>query len=374
MCKSIMGESQKPKKICIAIHGLSHAGAERVASSWANYLASQGYQVSIMVYACSEDTYNLDERVRVVPLADTREQYFQMPKGKQLSCMRRTIRQENPDFLISFLPKMQICVMLATLGMRLKRIETVRNNPWIDKDVAGKRFLWNMCFYRSNKIIVQTKEQALYFSERLQKRCVVISNPVSSRFSEKQKVYENDKVNKFIAVARINDQKNYSMMIRAFAQVAQHKPSCVLDIYGAGTSEKVRELQELITQLGMEDQIHLCGWRKDIDEVLTSYDAFLMYSDYEGMPNALAEAMVAGMVCLSTDCKTGPKDMIDHGQNGLLAKTGDVQSFAEGIETISRMNQQQCDAMGKAAKEKILEMCSTENTLVRLKRLMESEM
>ena len=130
----------------------------------------------------------------------------------------------------------------------------------------------------------------------------------------------------------------------------------------------------MIAQLGMEERIHLCGWRKDIDEILTSYDAFLMSSDYEGMPNALAEAMAAGMVCLSTDCKTGPKDMIDHGKNGFLAKTGDVQSFAEGIEAISRMNRQQCAAMGKAAKEKILEMCSAENTLVRLKQLIESAM
>jgi glycosyltransferase involved in cell wall biosynthesis len=99
-----------------------------------------------------------------------------------------------------------------------------------------------------------------------------------------------------------------------------------------------------------------------------------MSSDYEGMPNALAEAMATGLVCLSTDCRTGPKDMIDSGRSGFLAKTGDVQSFADGISKILQMDSQQCAAMGVAAREKILEMCSEENTLARLKQLIDTEL
>ena len=367
-------KNQRQKKICIAIHGLSHAGAERVAASWANYLVSQGNRVSVVVYACSADPYELDARIHIVPLADTSEQYFALSKKEQLIRIRKTVRQEAPDILISFLPKMQISMMLATIGLRLKRIETVRNNPWIDTDVSGKRFLWNLCFRRSDRIIVQTPEQAQYFSKNMQKKCVVISNPVAPHFSEKQKIYESAPAKRFIAVARINTQKNYPMMVRGFAQAAKQDPSCILDIYGAGSPEKVEELQNLITELGMENQIHLCGWRKNIHEFITSYDAFLMSSNYEGMPNALAEAMAAGLVCLSTDCRTGPKDMIDHGKNGFLAKTGDVSSFTEGIGMILKMDQQQCASMGKAAREKILDMCSEENTLIRLRKLIESEM
>lgn len=374
MCKTKMDENHNKKKICIAIHGLAHAGAERVAASWGNYLASQGYSVSIIVYAHTEDTYDLDGHVRVVPLAATREQYFQMPKGRQLSRMRRIVRQEKPQILISFLPKMQISMMLATLGMRIKRIETIRNNPWVDTDVAGKRFLWNMCFRRSDRILVQTEEQSLYFSKRMRKKCVVISNPISRDFSERQKEHCGDEPCKFVAVARINTQKNYPMMIRAFAQAAQKNSSCTLDIFGGGIPEKTQEIQKMISQLGLEKQIRLCGWRRDISEALTQYDAFLMSSNYEGMPNALAEAMATGLVCLSTDCKTGPKDMIEHGRNGLLAKTGDMQAFAQGIETILHMNREERAAMGMEARKKILEMCSEENTLARLKQLIELEL
>ena len=133
------------------------------------------------------------------------------------------------------------------------------------------------------------------------------------------------------------------------------------------------EILNAFDTLGMGDNIHLRGWIRDIPETLTKYDAFLMSSDYEGMPNALAEAMAVGLICLSTDCRTGPKDMIDHGVNGFLAKTGDEQSFADGIEAILRLNQQDCAAMGVAARDKILNMCSEENTLRRLKELIESD-
>ena len=369
---SEMIESKNHKKVCIAIHGLAHAGAERVAASWANYLAEHGHQVSVIVYAHGEDTYDLDQRVRILPLADTQQQYYQMSKRKQLSRIRSLIRQQKPQILISFLPKMQISVMLATFGMRLKRLETVRNNPWIDTDVSGKRFLWNLCFCRSDIILVQTKEQSEYFSKRLRKKCVVISNPISDSFAAQQKNYQGENTTRFIAVARINTQKNYPLMIRAFAQATKDEPLCTLDIYGAGSPEKIQSVRELIEQLGMADRIQLCGWRRDISDLLPQYDAFLMSSDYEGMPNALAEAMSAGLVCLSTDCKTGPKDMITSGENGILAKTGDVTSFAEGIETIIHMDRQQRAAMGHCARKSILEMCSEENTLARLKQLIET--
>lgn len=367
-----MAKEIEKKKICIAIHGLAHAGAERVAAHWANYLAAQGHSVSVLVYACDEETYDLDQRVRVVPIAGTLEEYANTPKSKLLFRIRKLIRQEKPQVMISFLPRMQITMMLAAWGMRIKRIETVRNNPWTDTDIARKRPLWDLCFRRSDAIIVQTKEQGEYFPQKLQKKITVISNPIAKAFSDRQKKYEAAGIRRFVSVARINQQKNYPMMIRAFAQATQKDPRYKLDIYGAGAPEAVQELQDLICQLGMEQSITLCGWKKNIPEMLPSYDGFLMSSNYEGMPNALAEAMATGLVCLSTDCKTGPKDMIDPGINGYLAATGSVEAFAEGIRKMIQMDPQQCSAMGAAAREKILTMCSEENTLKRLKQLIEN--
>ena len=91
------------------------------------------------------------------------------------------------------------------------------------------------------------------------------------------------------------------------------------------------------------------------------------------MPNALAEAMVSGLVCASSNCRTGPKDMIGHGYNGYLFPAGDAEAYAEGIKAILNMDVQECADMGAAARKTMLEMCSEENTLARLKALVEKD-
>ena len=85
------------------------------------------------------------------------------------------------------------------------------------------------------------------------------------------------------------------------------------------------------------------------------------------------EAMVTGLVCISTKCRTGPKDMIDHGQNGYLIPVGNPEAYAEGIRAVLAMSSQECARMGAAAREKMLEMCSEEKTLARLKALVEDD-
>ena len=358
------------KKICIAIHELSHAGAERVAVSWANYLARHGHEVFMLVYGGSDDAYALDENVRVVSVAETQDAFFAIPVPKRLAAIRSIIRREAPNTLISFLPKLQINMMLATLGMRLERIETIRNNPWADRDVCKKRVLWNLCFRRADKIIVQTPEQAEYFSPSLRKKCTVISNPISAEFAGEAKEYTGS-ARKFVAVGRVSAQKNYPLMIRAFAQAASDLPDSTLDIYGMASPAAKESVSGLISSLGLDGRVNLRGWAGNISELLPRYDAFLMSSDYEGMPNALAEAMVIGLVCVSTNCRTGPKDMIENGKSGLLVPAGDVSAFADGIRAVLDMDKSECAAMGAAAREKILAMCSEENTLARLKALVE---
>ena len=359
------------KKICIAIHALSHAGAERVAVSWANYLACHGHEVFVLTYGRSDDSYALDERVRTIPVAETQAAFFALPIWKRLWAIRRIIHQEAPQTLISFLPRMQINMMLATLGMKMERIETVRNNPWVDKDIGKRRFLWNMCFCRADKIIVQTGEQRSYFKPSLQRKCTVISNPISEEFASMEKRYSH-RVRKFVAVGRLGAQKNYPLMIQAFSRAAADLPDCTLEIYGQGTPEAAESIKALICQLGMEKRIRLRGWVRNISQILSKYDAFLMSSDYEGMPNALAEAMATGLVCVSTNCRTGPKDMIEQGCSGYLASVGDNDAFTEVIKTVLEMEVHECADMGSAARARILDLCSEENTLARFIALVES--
>lgn len=360
------------KRILIAIHALSFDGAEKVAAMWANYLSREGHQIAFLVQNRREKEQILEENIAVFPIAATEEAYRTMSVWQRLREARRIVKAYCPDIVISFLPKMQILMMLATLGVRCKRIETIRNNPWVDTDIGKKRFLWNFCFVRGDRIILQTEEQLEYFPKHMQKKCVVIRNPILQPPSAKQ--YQGNAPRRFIAVGRVNEQKNYPVMIRAFAQAIKDNQDAILDIYGTGPSAYVSFIQTQIDEAGLHESVMLRGRTDKVAEELMSHDVFLMSSDYEGMPNALAEAMATGLVCLSTDCKTGPKDMIDSGVDGYLAVTGSVDSFAEAIQRIMQMGRQQYAAMGAAAREKILTMCNEENTFTRLKQLMEEDM
>jgi len=358
------------KKVLFTIGNLTGGGAERVVSVWANQLSRSGYDVSVLIYGRSDNEYPVDEAVNICPLADNNSQFLKLSYLERFKRMRASVKSIAPDITINFLPRMQIWMMFATFGMKLKRVETVRVSPWvICRNSKIERFLWKKCFTRADKVIVQTAEQSEFFGKKVQKKCVVIPNPISEQCKENPKTSYNEKNEKFIAVGRITSQKNYEMMFKAFAKQAKNNANLKLSVFGTGDMED--KLNSLIEELDMTENIKLMGRSDNIPQELLFCDAFLMSSDFEGMPNALAEAMATGLVCVSTDCKTGPKDLIDDGENGFLVPTGDTDKFTEAIGRISDMTKTESEKLGKAAREKILSFCSEENSFNRLVDLIE---
>lgn len=351
------------KKVLIAITTLSGGGAERVACVWATELVGQGYDVSLLVYGRVENEYPMSDKVKIYTVAESYAKYKELGYVERLKRMRKIVKEVNPDAVINFLPRMQIWMMMATFGRKLRRIETVRISPWyVYRNGSKEKILWHMCFNRANAIIVQTAEQAEYFKKKNRKKCAVIPNPLAKHYKEACKT-EYKKVTEFVAAGRIAEQKNYPLMIEAFSLVAQKYEDICLFIYGAGDEQYTQKMQALIDEKGMSERIFLKGRTTELQKAYLESDAYLMSSDSEGMPNALMEAMATGLPCVSTDCRTGPKDLIEDGVNGYLAKTGDMEDFACQIEKVLAMNEDACKEMGRKAREKILELSSEENSL-----------
>ena len=166
-----------------------------------------------------------------------------------------------------------------------------------------------------------------------------------------------------MAVGRIVPQKNYPMMIRAFAQLAATNPDIQLDVYGEGEDPcYVKTIQTLISDLGLENRVFLCGRSERIHDEYREHDLFLMASDCEGMPNALIEALAMGVPCISSDCRTGPKSLVKEGQTGLLFKTGNQDSLVEKL-TWALQHPDLMNRMGKAAREDVLDTYRIEKTM-----------
>lgn len=360
------------KKVLIAITTLYGGGAERVVSLWANALYEKGVDVSLLIYGRSENEYPIHENIKIHTVAENYKQYQQMGYIQRLKRMRSIVKTVRPDVVINFLPRMQIWMMFATWFMKLRRIETVRISPW---QVAIRRkseaFLWKMCFSRSSDVIIQTAEQGEFFSKKVQKKCCVIPNPIGQQYIDCPKTEYGQRACRFMAAGRITKQKNYPMMIKAFRILCDKYPDAKLSVFGTGDQNYINVLQELIHQLNLEKNVTLEGRSNCISEELRCRDVFLMTSDFEGMPNALAEAMATGLVCVSTDCRTGPKDMLKHRENGFLVPVGDVENLAAVMTEIVQMDSRAMEKMGKAARESILDMCSEEKSLKKLMELIE---
>ena len=170
----------------------------------------------------------------------------------------------------------------------------------------------------------------------------------------------------FIAAGRIDSQKNYPMMIDAFSRVVKQYPNVKLRIFGKGSDAYTQSLRDRINALGMQNHIMLMGRSSQMNEEYKKSDVFLMSSDYEGLPNALMEAMASRLICISTDCKTGPRDLIEENVNGYMVPVGDSKALADAIVKVINMPYEERVAMADAARHKIMTYCSEENSLNKL--------
>ena len=359
------------KHIVFAISSLHGGGAERVVSVWASALAERGYRVSVLVYARLENEYPMSEKVEVYPIAASEEECNALPMYKRLSRFRKALKERKPDLVISFLPVVQVYVALASIGLRIPRVETVRNNPWRGELLKTKfEKLWLWCFKSCQALILQSEDQKPFFSKAVQKKSVVIPNPINAFYVENGKTEYNAASHKIVAAGRLAKQKNYKMMIDAVKFVSEEYGDVSLKIYGIGELEE--KLNAYIREQGLEDVVRLMGRSNELYNVYKDVDLYVMSSDYEGMPNALAEAMAIGLPCISTDCKTGPRDLINDGENGYLVPCDDAEALAQKIKAIFSMSSEEQRAMGQRAREKVVTYCGEENSLRRLVDLIES--
>ena len=340
---------------------------ERVASVWANELYEKECQVTIIMFTRFDNEYYTHPNIKILSVANNVKEYKNLSFIRRFQILRNYLKVLSPDYIISFMPAMQVWMMFASVGMKCKRIETIRVNPWkISVTNFFSKNLWKLAYYTGYKIILQATDQKPWFSKANQKKCILIPNPISEVYIDKYKTDTSDEVVNFIAAGRIAAQKNYEMMIVGFVTAHEKYPNINLRIYGTGSTSYVNHIQSLINDNGATEYIKLMGRTPHIEEEYKKADVFLMTSDYEGLPNALMEAMASRLVCVSTDCKTGPKDLVDDKKNGFLISVGASDELANVIGDIIEMPLTQRDIIANEARKKILTYCSKENSVNRL--------
>lgn len=315
-------------KITLLIGSLSGGGAERVTCNLANYLLKNGYNVDVLTLSNKNDSYRLADGVKRINLLDETER---TNKIKNLSIKWKRLKKyvkENQDIscYVTLLPISVFMLMRLKKYIKCKIIISERNNPASYGMVD--RFMMNYGAKRCDGLVVQTKEIDKWYSW-VEKR-IIIPNAINEDvFIPERKGIKK----KIVAVGRLNKQKNYPMIIRSFGIFSEKHPDYRLEIFGQGGEEGY--LKRLIEEYDLQEKVEIKGYVKDVSRQISDAACFVMASDYEGMPNALIEAMCIGIPCVVTDCDGGgARELINNMENGILIKKGAIEDMAHGMSLV----------------------------------------
>ena len=311
-------------KISFVIGSLNRGGAERVISILANHYVEKGWEVDIILLLENCVEYELDRRVRIVDFTKDGKYIFSLTYW--LKKLRLYFKQEKPDRIVSFVGRINVLVLTAKFGIKIKTIISERNDP--KHDGRGKILLLytNFIYKTADAIVFQTKYEQSCFNKSLHVISHIIPNPVSVNCLQ-----HNIKKGKIVTVGRLAYQKNQKMIIEAISRLKDEAPNIELYIYGEGALRET--LEQCIKEFGVENRVYLPGNIPDLHEKISDADMFVLSSNYEGLSNALIEAMMIGLPCITTDYP-GASELIQDGVNGLVVSCGKVDEMVAAIRML----------------------------------------
>ena len=326
------------KKYLFVIPSLSKGGAERVVSVLSSELTNQDREAVVVTHFIADNEYPVDSKVKVICLSGLKEKDYREKMNplyllKLSQKLRKAIISEKPDYILPFLWTTCIRTDIALLFSSFKKnvIQTVRNNPSQCPEKKLMKLYRNKLVKHSKITIVQNEDQKKYFPDVISNKIFVMPNPVSdAAFQVKRE--PSSKLFRLVAVGRIESQKNFPLLIQAVSEVYKKHNNIRLDIFGEGT--KREELQSLIAKNNLNEIVTLKGRVNDYQTIYGGASAFVLSSDFEGMPNTLMEAMAVGLPCISTDCPTGPSDIIQNEVNGLLIPVNGNSELQESVKKL----------------------------------------
>lgn len=313
-------------KVTFVIGSLSSGGAERVLVLLTDAFSKKGFHVSVVTLNGAEsDFYPLSPGVHRVALGISTgvQTLFGFLK------LRRALLSTQPDVIVSFIDRMNMLTLSATLGSDIPVVVSER----IDPNAHRIGWFWTtlrwQTYSRARRIVVQTRGALSYFLPKFQATACVIPNPVVPPPPD-QELPERLPAKPFlIAMGRFSEQKRFDLLLHAFAGLCRDYPDWKLVIIGDGPLR--RKWGAVRDALGLSDRVLLPGRVKNPSLWLKQADLFVLSSYFEGFPNALCEAMACGLPVISTDCPSGPREIIREGLDGVLVPNQDGAALSKAM-------------------------------------------
>ena len=349
------------KKLLIIIHSLKRGGGvERLVSNLTIHL-SKKYNIFILtvyhfknLYPYIGHYYSLKENLGVMRKILNSLKFLTIIRPLRIYSV---IRKISPDFILSSLDITNVYSILSKYIFRfnIPLFICVQNNPIMRylKKLKYLNFLIRELYPLKsvNKIITISRRlekilENYYYIEK--DKLQTILNAIDLKLINKKKkekigIYNKlfDDVNtiKFITVGRLVDQKGHNYLIDSFFEVKKQVPNSKLIIIGDGTLRQKLEMQ--IKKRGLKDDVLLLGFKENPIKYLAKSDIFVLPSKYEGLPTVLLLALACGLPIVSTDCDTGPREILENGKYGFLVNVMDIEDLASKMILLAKNNELQ---------------------------------
>ena len=327
-------------RVALLTTSMRGGGAERAMLTLATAFSERGLDVDlVLVKAEGEYMGMVPDGVRVIDL-DSRRTLTAVPK------FLRYVRRERPIALLSTLTASDVAALIAKIihGGRMRVV--VRQANMFTSHLTLTRFKTRQVM-RLVRLLMPFADGIVAVSDgvasdlraqapRAATKVTTIVNPVvSPDISEKaadsveHPWFSDGGDPVMLAAGRLVKEKDYPTLLRAFAEVVRSRPARLV-ILGQGVERE--NLLELAARLGVSDRFDLPGFDVNPFRYMSRASVFVLSSRYEGFPNVLAQAMACGAPVVSTDCRSGPSEMLEGGRWGRLAPVGDWRAMARAIE------------------------------------------
>lgn len=367
------------KRVLMIMPVLKGGGAERVASILTNEFHNNGYECEFLLTSSNKDeviSRDLNMDIPVIILRDLFKKSFtdnlykvlrvlssvlckpfesakkRVPSSiayisfvanyhKEIEALRRVLKERENATVVAFLQPSIPMVLLAGRKTNNKIIISERGDP---KRLMKHRYGYNFIkkyYERADKVVFQTEDAKNTCPVNIASKGTVIFNPVKGNLPARYTGKRNKNITTF---CRISYQKNLPVLVSAFAEVHKEYPDYRLRIIGntqnADDEKALEETMQTITDLNLNACVDFEPFSLDVHSEIIKDAVYVNSSDYEGMSNAMLEAMAIGMPVVCTDCPIGGASaVIKNGENGLLTDVGDAKGMAEAIKQIIADNE-----------------------------------
>lgn len=329
-------------KILFLNTNIGYGGASKMMVWVANKLAESNFDITFITYRSDERFQTLSTKIKykhlsLEPIDGKGKNIFHTIKT-----LHNLIKREKFDLAVGFLTPSQLRLSLACIGLRTKLLFSHRGDPYQKAKCLSAK-ISDLAFKSADYYVFQTEKAKLYFSNKIRNKAAIIANPINK--IERTCLRESHVEKRIVCVGRLDiNQKRQDLLIAAFNLISEKFPEYILEFFGDGP-----DTENLKIMASKNTKIFFRGKTTDVAKSIQNAALFVLSSDYEGIPNALLEAMALGMPCISTDCSPGGAAMlIKNNINGMLVERNNVNALADSISYML-MHRDKAEDMGKEA-------------------------